>query len=286
MKLEILDTYRSYLDRQPISIHTRRGYLQKVTAYLAWLDATPDGDKGLIDVTERDFAVREYKAHLMMTGSSPNSINAILGAIANFDLSRGVLPCRVKRLELPRQAPRALDPAEEKRLLKVIAKSDLRDRTLALLFMHTGFRISEVASLNLGDVSLTSRKGEITVRCGKGQKTRVVPINSELREVLHLYLCGQVGRPDTAPLFISQKKCRLSLASIDRTIRALGKDAGIELSAHTLRHGFVTSLVRSGCDLILVAELAGHSRLETTRRYSMPTENDKQNAVEKLSHAS
>jgi len=58
--------------------------------------------------------------------------------------------------------------------------------------------------------------------------------------------------------------------------------AGLELSAHVLRHTFVTGLVRAGNDLALVAELAGHRRLETTRRYSLPSEADRMKAVSDL----
>ncbi|MCA1698960.1 MAG: site-specific integrase, partial [Actinobacteria bacterium] len=58
--------------------------------------------------------------------------------------------------------------------------------------------------------------------------------------------------------------------------------AGLSLSAHVLRHTFVTGLVRAGNDLVLVAELAGHRRLETTRRYSLPSQADRQKAVNDL----
>ena len=53
--------------------------------------------------------------------------------------------------------------------------------------------------------------------------------------------------------------------------RRLGEEADVAVSAHTLRHSCLTNLVRRGHDLVLVAEIAGHKRLETTRRYSLPT---------------
>jgi integrase/recombinase XerC len=56
----------------------------------------------------------------------------------------------------------------------------------------------------------------------------------------------------------------------------------LELSAHVLRHTFVTGLVRAGNDVVLVAELAGHRRLETTRRYSLPSKADRRKAVADL----
>lgn len=56
----------------------------------------------------------------------------------------------------------------------------------------------------------------------------------------------------------------------------------MSLSAHILRHTFLTRMVRHGSDLVLVAELAGHRRLETTRRYSLPPDVDRLLAVENL----
>jgi site-specific recombinase XerD len=74
----------------------------------------------------------------------------------------------------------------------------------------------------------------------------------------------------------------LTARSVDRAVRGVAARAGLELSAHTLRHTCVTNLVRAGNDLVLVAELAGHRRLETTRRYSLPSEADRQAAMEAL----
>ena len=287
MNSTALEAYEKYLQKQPISIHTRRSYLQRVKTFLTWLSDTPDGELALDDSAERDFQVREFKGAMLTRGASPSTINGILSAIDNFYLSRGMVAGKkVKRLDLPKLAPKALEPEEEKRLLKTIQRTTLRNRALILLLWHTGLRISETAALNVGDVTLTARTGSVAVRCGKGMKQRTIGINSELREALIQYMAKQASRADHEPFFVSQKKSRLSVASIDRIVRQLGTQAGIELSAHRMRHQFISSLVRKGTDLVMVAALAGHDRLETVKRYSMPTEDEKQAALEKLCHAS
>jgi len=83
-------------------------------------------------------------------------------------------------------------------------------------------------------------------------------------------------------LFVGRGGRRLSKRSVDDVVRGLGEDAGVKLSAHALRHTFLTRMVRQGSDLVLVAELAGHRRLETTRRYSLPSDADRLLAVERL----
>src|SRR6266702_652068 len=86
---------------------------------------------------------------------------------------------------------------------------------------------------------------------------------------------------DTA-FFLNASGKRLSARAIDLVIRRIGVDARLELSAHVLRHTCLTNLVRGGNDLVLVAEIAGHKRLETTRRYSLPSIEDRERAMEEL----
>ena len=83
-------------------------------------------------------------------------------------------------------------------------------------------------------------------------------------------------------LFLNLKGRRLSTRAIDRVLRQLGREAKRDLSAHVLRHTCLTNLVRRGNDLVLVAEVAGHKRLETTRRYSLPSREDREAAMEGL----
>ncbi len=65
-------------------------------------------------------------------------------------------------------------------------------------------------------------------------------------------------------------------------MRTLGAEAGLEeeLSAHVLRHTCFTNLRRAGVDLVTIAGLAGHARLDTTRRYTLPSEADRQAAID------
>ena len=276
-----IESYKNYLDRLPISRHTRRNYLLRVRRYVEWLEQS-GSMKALIDPVERDFAVQDYKSWLLRQGASANTLNSILASIDNFYLFNKLGPAKVKRLDLPAHAPRALEPDEQRRLLKQIAQcKSLRNKAIALIMLNCALRIGELNQLNVGDLILTARKRELVVRCGKGTKRRTVPINSELAEVLREYLADLPADPD-APLFLSQKGNRLSVQGIDYVIRAFGRDAGIDFSAHNLRHSCLTRLIRCGVDIVTVAEIAGHSRLETSRRYSLPTEAVKVSAMERL----
>ena len=174
--------YCAYLERLPLSRHTWRNYRQRVKHFLAWLEGGADGDKALSNSVDRDFAIRDYRMHMLCSGSKPNTVNAALAAIDNFYIFLGMGTAKVRRHDLPAAAPKALEPEELKRVLKSVSRcKSSRNKTIVMLFLHTGLRISELAALNVGDVFVTARKGEIVVRCGKNNKHRIIPMNADLR---------------------------------------------------------------------------------------------------------
>src|SRR5579864_7068121 len=111
-----LNGYREYLSRLPVSVNTRRSYLGRVKHYLEWLSGTPDGEKALTSPVERDFSVRDYKAWLLQSGASANSVNSVLSALDNLFIYLGLGVAKVKRQSLPGVSPRALDAEEQRRL--------------------------------------------------------------------------------------------------------------------------------------------------------------------------
>jgi len=132
-------------------------------------------------------------------------------------------------------------------------------------------------------VALSARKGLVIVRRGKGDAYREVPLNAAVRASLDTYMKERTKRVDAAgeqALFLNPQGRRLSTRAIDLVVRELGRDAGLALSAHVLRHTCLTALVRNGTDLVLVAKIAGHRRLETTRRYSLPSARDRAAAMD------
>ncbi len=303
-----LTTYLQWLNKQPLAENTRRTYRVRVTQYCDFLTDYPTrygdyGDYGdpLRERPARDYAVRDYKAHLLsVRHAKPSSVNLTLAALDHFYRFLGLDPPRVDREDLPQQAPKALEPGEQVRFLRAVERcASVRDRAIALLLFYTGLRIGEVTALDVDDAPVSARKGKVIVRLGKGQTYREVPLNAEVREALTAWLqkrskarphpqnaqdtrSGQDIEGDQEALFLNRAGGRLSSRAIDSLLRRIAVEAGLALSAHTLRHTCLTNLVRQGTDLVLVAELAGHKRLETTRRYSLPSASEREAAMERL----
>ncbi|MGH3199174.1 MAG: tyrosine-type recombinase/integrase [Streptosporangiaceae bacterium] len=123
--------------------------------------------------------------------------------------------------------------------------------------------------LDVGDVRRSARKGVLRIY-GKGGKVRQVPIHAKLRPDLEQWLTERAAWPGagTSPaLFLNTKGGRLSARAAGGIVAAIAGQAALDddPTAHVLRHTFATSLVRGGTDLVVVAELMGHARLDTTR---------------------
>lgn len=116
------------------------------------------------------------------------------------------------------------------------------------MFVYTALRLSELADLELVDVSVTAGRGMVRVRAGKGDAHREVPLNGACRKALDEWSHAR-SPGEGAALWLSRKGTRMSSHAIDLVIRRLAKVAGLKLSAHTLRHTAVTNLICSGADV-------------------------------------
>ncbi|MEV0399424.1 tyrosine-type recombinase/integrase [Actinoallomurus sp. NPDC050550] len=291
---EFLTDYAAVLETVPLSPDTRRTYVSRVRMFLAWLaDGTGRrryrGDP-LTNPTARDWAVRDYRLYLLREATPKRSVrycNNALAAQDDFYVRLGLGKANVGRDELPKTAPKAMDARAEIRWLRAVeAWPHARDRAIALLPFYAGLRIGDIVALDVDDVRLSARKGNLRV-FGKGGKPRDVPVHPALAVLLQDWLDERASWPGAATeraLFLSRRRGRLTTRAASDVFTAIAEAAGLEdaTTAHVGRHTFVTRLIRGGEDLITVAEIAGHARLETLKVYSQPTDEDKHNALRHL----
>ena len=217
---------------------------------------------------------------------------AALRSFARFLIDRGRLPD--SPLWQPRSTlMRRFTPRPTRRLPDIVSTSDavrlieapsatqttvpkrraaaLRDRALLELLYGGGLRVSEVAGLNMRDLSIGSRTARVW---GKGSKARMVPLGKPATDAIARY--ERDGRPTLTTkasdeaLFLNQRGGRLTQRSVQAMVQRYAALAGIRAGVHphTLRHSFATHLLDGGADLRIVQELLGHATPSATQVYT------------------
>jgi len=151
-----------------------------------------------------------------------------------------------------------------------------RDKAMLELLYASGMRISELVSLNVGDVNTS----EGNVRCfGKGHKERIIPIYEQAARAVKEYV--QEVRPklahnkkDETALFLNPRGERITRQGFWQKLKEYARTAGLDsqISPHTLRHSFATHMLSGGADLRAVQELLGHANISTTQVYTHLTD--------------
>jgi len=164
--------YAAWLGRQPLAGRSRDAYLAQMRGFLTWLAGSERGGAALVEPGVRDRAVRDYKRHVQTARHwAPSTVNQALAAIDSFYRSIGVGRPEVAREELARVAPRALAKADQRRFLRAVEGCpSARDRAIATVFFYTGLRLSELAALEVGDLSVSARRGRLRGSLGEGRR--------------------------------------------------------------------------------------------------------------------
>jgi integrase/recombinase XerD len=258
----------------PQSIEAYKRDLDDFARFLAGRGASDPGQ-----VTRS--AVTLYLVALRRRGRAPATVKrraAAVRSLFKYLLRENVLTADptldLAAPKLPKRLPRVLTIEEVERLLAAPDLSSprgLRDRAMLELLYGSGLRVSEVTSLNVGDVDLSVE----LVRClGKGSKERLVPIGSHAVRAVRAYQQTArpvlVGRRMTSALFLNRRGDRLTRQGCWKLLRGHARRAGImrPLTPHVLRHSFATHLLERGADLRAVQEMLGHATINTTQIYT------------------
>ena len=295
------DDYIAYLrDVRRYSPRTQELYADALKQFADWTQEAPSGLTGQL-IPSR---IREYEAHLIEKGLKPRTVHLQMSALSgycNYLVKQGELksnPVRtVKRPKMEKRLPEyytegamdaylqesehAAGEEELQILLSTDPKSKLakelyerRLRRLVISILYTcGLRRAELIGLQQNSVD--EKRQTLRVR-GKGDKMREIPLIASLCHEICLYLQATEtmlgsGRPDDAPLLVTEKGTRLYPMAVQRIVGTeLGTVSSISgrKSPHVLRHTLATGLLDKGADLNSIKELLGHSSLAATQVYT------------------
>ncbi len=298
-----MENFSKWLQEEGRSSGTIKTYLQ-IESFQKWWVAEKIADRfEPEEVTVLD--LQDYKQFLVqharnkrggrLAAATVNKLLQVIRTYFKFLIETGVisynpaLKIKNQKIQKSHNTVRWLEDKEKIRLLRKINNPEgmkntwhyKRNKAMVYTFLMGGLRVSELAGLIIPDLGLAKRR--LTVHNGKGGKERDIPINDDLFQALSEWMEIRKESPDEI-VFLSQKKGKFTLQGIEHVISKLGEQLGLEdFTPHVLRHTFCHDLIIKGYALQVVAELAGHEDLNTTRIYTMPGERETKKAVNSLS---
>ena len=266
------DQFEDYLRHDEREESTIEAYLRSLTRFAEWADGR---------AVTKELAM-EWKAALSESGYRPISVNAMLAAVNKFFTCMGREDCKVKYLKLQRQmfrkSEKDLSKEEYQRLVQAAhEKGDLRMELILETICATGIRVGELKYITVEAV----RAGVAEIAL-KG-KIRTILLPHRLCRKLQKYAKQQ--KIASGKIFLTQDGLPVSRQSIWTRMKALCEAAGVERSKvfpHNLRSLFARSFYGSCHDVVRLADVLGHSSIETTRIYLMSTGKEYLRQLDKL----
>lgn len=260
---KVLHAFGEWLHFQGKSENTVKTYIGVLEKFQEWL---VNQDKDLQKITRDE--VQSYINYLESLDRSAATIEKTFATISVFAryLEKSVIVHNIERKEKEKNMipPETLNQSERDMLLKEVKRDgNLRNIAIVYTLLHTGIRISELCSLNRSDIDFKSEKGRIFIRNTDQSVRRVIPLSRDLRIHLERYIDSL--NSEIVPLFVSSVNKRMT----NRAVQYMLKKYNV--NPHKLRHTFCNQLVENGIDLATVAELAGHSDINVTKRYVRST---------------
>ncbi|TYB31714.1 MAG: tyrosine recombinase [Candidatus Mcinerneyibacterium aminivorans] len=265
---EYIFKYTKYLEiERNYSGHTIDSYKSDLKDFFSYIN------KPSVDISEID--LRKYIEYLFDIDRERTTINRKISTLRNYFnfLKREQIindnPAKdLVSAKTRRKLPDFLTADEINDLLDNMKNDnilDLRNKLIFELLYATGMRVSELVNLKKNKIDFSNNSIKIL---GKGQKERIVPINSRLLNLIKKYFNRRNYEGEF--LLLSNNGNKLYPRDIRRIIKKVIKNMSMmkDITPHTIRHSFASHLLENGADLRMVQELLGHSSVSTTQIYT------------------
>ena len=272
MKLstEQIKAFANYLCREEKSAATQEKYLRDVQAFCVYADGN--------EITKE--LVVAWKKQLVESNYAVRSINSMLASVNSLLDFLGLSNCKVKNIRTQRQTycteDKELTKAEYLRLLAASKKNEQLNLVIQTI-CGTGIRVSELRYFTVEAI----RYGEVTVDCKS--KTRTILVPGKLKNILLNY--AKKHGITTGTIFVTRNGKPLNRSNIWSAMKKLCETAGVKPSKvfpHNLRKLFARTFYGIEKDIAKLADILGHSSINTTRIYIMTTGIEHRRKIERL----
>lgn len=275
-----LEIYKVALKEQGKSENTIKNNLCQVKKYL-----------------ETGLNIEEYKEYLLnkdvtnargeVNKMKPSTVNTIINIVKSYNKIKGIEDnTKLVKVQKQQFLTDTLSENDLQRILRQVKKhEDLRAETLFTLLARTGMRVSEALSIEKKQVKKLKKKGDIITVTGKGDKTRQIIIPKEVIPMINKYLADDIYSDKSTKLFTSKygAYARQSAHNDIKKYTGLARIKKEKGHLHNLRHLFCINAINSGLNISEVAQIVGHSDINTTQIYASKSANDLMTILNKIS---
>lgn len=268
------DEYLNFIKfEKRLSDNTIKSYQNDLKKYINYLkkanissfkDVKPKTIE-LMLISEKDLNTASL-AHLLL------SIKSLHKYLKKLKLLDKDVTINIEQPKMVKHLPDVLSYDEVNNLLDIEIKTieDIRNKAMLELLYASGFRISELLNIKLGDIDFTNA---VVRTFGKGSKERVVPLPDVTLDYINKYLEIRkdiLNKKESDYLFITKRGNKMDRTTFFKFIKNLliKKNIHKDISPHTLRHSFATHLLEGGADLRSIQVLLGHENIKTTKIYT------------------
>lgn len=268
---ELIQNFGNYLMEEEKTSATQEKYMRDIRAFSEWTAGAEIDKRTVLD----------YKAYLV-SKFAPASVNSVLSSLNSFFAFHQWYEMKVKMLKIQKQIfaqkEKELSKAEYARLLDAAkAKSNKRLYLLMQTICASGIRVSELQYITVEAVKLE----KATIHC-KG-KMRIVILPKALCRMLTEY--AKTQKITSGSVFVTRTGKPLDRSTIWKMMKALCESAGVskhKVFPHNLRHLFARTYYTLQKDIVRLADILGHSSINTTRIYTMETGEIHRRQIQKL----
>ena len=277
-----------FISSNDFSAHTVKAIRSDIRKFETWFVNSNSEPFDPARVTVRDVA--DFREHLArVRRQSVATVNRALVSIRRFlghlvqsgAVSANAAEAGKELRRMPIQ-PKGLSTSQVRKILREIElRQDYKAGACIGLMLHAGLRASEVVALEIDDVTVASRSGQVVCRHGKGNKQRTVPLSVEARRVVQAYL---ETRPpvECQAVFIGERGA-FTYSGLRAICSKYSAITGVTFTAHKLRHSFAHRFLnQTNNDLVGLAQILGHESLNTTSIYTRRDDAELQASIEGL----
>ena len=292
--IAIIEEFKQHLIADGKSLSTIESYVGDVAGFTAWLLERGQTFTGEM----RRLYVTSYRRYLVEEGFEVATINKKVNSLQSFNsfiiasgyMTEQVIDLKKDKVKVAQGSEHEVEVLTERETEQLLFHVEddkvcsSRDRLIVTLLLYTGVRVSELVNLRLRDLDCLGMV--LKVAWGKGGKVREVPLRTEVVDAIQEYLEGerkQNKHCDSEYLLLTQRAGKMDRDSVNKVLKRIGKQLGIQINPHKFRHSFCSRLISRNVPITTVARLAGHAGIQTTATFYINTSRqDKREAVDLL----